>query len=373
MPASYDFIVVGARVAGAACALSLARRGARVLALDRAALGSDTLSTHFIWPRGARRLDEMGVLQAVLESGTPPIRRITFQPGCGPSIVSTMVPAALCPRRTVLDRIIVEAALAAGAEFRHETEVTGLVVERGRVRGVRTAAGEERAGLVIGADGRTSDVARMAGATVIESYAPQTAGFYAYFEGLLLDGAEFQLLDGRLTYVWPTNEGHACVYVAGRPDGFGALRERVRERGLVSAAIEDGSLQERLAGARQVSRLHGFAGQGPSRRQRRGPGWVLIGDAASFKDPTAGMGIAEALEDAAWMASGAPWEERERDGERIFGFCRRAAELEPVDQRLAETFRLVAGRPEWSHAWFSVLGGELEPRDFFERFAAAAG
>jgi flavin-dependent dehydrogenase len=367
----YDFIVVGARVAGAACALLLARRGARVLAIDRAPLGSDTLSTHFIWPRGIRRLDEMGVFATLLKAQTPPIERIIFEPGCNAVITSTPELAALCPRRTVLDRLLVEAAAAAGAEFRHKTAVDGLVVEAGRVRGVRTASGIERAELVIGADGRMSDVARMMCAEVVEAHAAQTAGFYAYFDGLSLNGAEFRVREGRLTYVWPTNDGLACVYVAGRQAGFRALREQVHAHGLAAATIEDPSLVERLAAARQASRLHGFAGQGPLRRRRYGPGWVLIGDAASFKDPTAGMGISEALDDAAWIASGAPWEERDGESARIFDFCRRAAELEGVDDRLSATYRLIAGRPDWSEAWFAVLAGEREPRDFFAQLTQA--
>ena len=369
----YDVIVVGARVAGAASALLLARRGARVLVLERGALGSDTLSTHFIWPRGARRLEEMGVLEAIIGARTPPIRRITFEPGGGAVVVGTPAQAALCPRRTVLDRLLVEAARDAGAEFRHGVAVDGLINEGGRVRGVRTGSTAERAEIVVGADGRRSDVARMADAEILEAHPPQTAGFYAYFEGLDLEGAEFRLREGRLTYAWQTSDGQACLYVAGRQGGFGALREQVRAGGLASAAIEDPSLSERLAAARQVSRLHGFAEQGPLRRQRSGPGWVLVGDAASFKDPTAGMGISEAFDDAAWLASGAPPEEREPESLRIFNFCRRVAELEEVNDRLAATYRQVASQSDWSEGWFAVLGGELEPSDFFGQFAAAMG
>ena len=367
----YDVIVVGGRVAGAASALLLARRGARVLVLERGTLGSDTLSTHFIWPRGARRLAELGVLDKVWRAGTPPIRRITFEPADGTVVTSHPSFPALCPRRTVLDRLLVEAAGAAGAEFRHRTAVDALIEEDGRVAGVRAGSLVEHADLVVGADGRRSDVARMVGAACLESLAPQTAGFYAYFEGLSLEGAEFRLRDGRLTYAWQTNDGLACVYVGVRAAGFRALRDRVRADGLVAAAIDDPALRSRLAAARQVTRLHGFAEAGPARRRRSGPGWALVGDAASFKDPTAGMGISEALDDATSLAAGTGLEERERESQRIFDFCRGAAELKGIDERLAATYRLAATRAEWSEAWFDVLGGVREPLEFFRELAAA--
>ena len=290
------------------------------------------------------------MLDAIVGARTPPIRRITFEPGGGAVVVGRPAQAALCPRRTVLDR---------------------LIKEGGRVRGVRTGSTAERAEIVVGADGRTSDVARMADAETLETHPPQTAGFSAYFEGLALEGAEFRLREGRLTYAWQTSDGHACVYVARRQGGFGAWREQVRAGGFASAAIEDASLSERLAAARQISRLHGFAEHGPLRRPRSGPGWVLVGDAASFKDPTAGMGISEAFDDAAWLASGAQPEERETESLRIFDFCRRVAKLEGVDERLAATYRKVGSQSDWSEGWFAVLGGELEPAAFFGRFAAA--
>lgn len=374
----YDCIVVGGRVAGAATAMLLARRGARVLVLDSGAPGSDTLSTHFIWPRGARHLEAWGLLPRLLAAGTPPIGEILFDPGCA-RVRAELEAAAWCPRRTVLDRLLVEAAVAAGAEVRHGTSVEGLLEEGGRVVGVRHRQGTERARLVVGADGRASAVARLVGAAAIEAHPPQTAGFYAYFEGLPLEGAEFHVRDGLLTYAWPTNDGLGLVYVAVAAAAFEALRDRVRG-GLAQAAVPDPHLVERIREARPTGPLRGFARQGPARRPRTGPGWVLIGDAASFKDPTAGMGISEAFDDAAWLDAAAATgsleapdaEARAADARRIFDFCRQAAELRAPDPWLAGLYRDVAVDPAWSLALMRVLGGELRPAAFFDAFAARA-
>lgn len=371
----YDCIVVGGRVAGASSALLLARRGLRVLVLDSGTLGSDTLSTHFVWPRGARRLQEWGILGSLVQRSTPPIGRISFDPGC--VVVSAELELeAWCPRRTVLDRVLVEAALEAGVDFRHQTGVGDLLEEDGRVVGVRHRDGIERAPVVVGADGRGSMVARQVGAEILAALPPQTAGYYAYFDRLPVDGAEFHVRGGRLTYAWPTNDGLTCVYVAVAAGEFDGLREQLRG-GFTAAAVDDPSLLQRLRGARQVSRSHGFAAQGPARRRRSGPGWVLIGDAASFKDPAAGMGISEAFDDAAWLDEEASrgWLDapdssaRDTASARIFNFCAGVADLRPPEPWLTEAYREASADRRWSRELMRMLGGEVTAADFFGALA----
>ncbi|HSH99282.1 MAG TPA: FAD-dependent monooxygenase, partial [Reyranella sp.] len=80
MPA-YDAIVVGARCAGASLALLLARRGRRVMVLDRARFPSDTVSTHFLWPRTTAALARWGLLDSLAATGCPPIETVTMQAG----------------------------------------------------------------------------------------------------------------------------------------------------------------------------------------------------------------------------------------------------------------------------------------------------
>ena len=74
----YDVVVVGARVAGAATAMLFARAGMRVLAVDRQGYGSDTLSTHALMRPAVMQLARWGLLDRLIESGTPVITTTTF-------------------------------------------------------------------------------------------------------------------------------------------------------------------------------------------------------------------------------------------------------------------------------------------------------
>ena len=108
MSGTYDVIVVGARCGGSPTAMLLARRGYRVLLVDKASFPSDTLSTHYIHQPGVARLRRWGLLDKVVASGCPPARRLTFD--IGPfALVGTPPPAdgaaeAYAPRRTVSTR-----------------------------------------------------------------------------------------------------------------------------------------------------------------------------------------------------------------------------------------------------------------------------
>src|SRR5262249_28618223 len=137
----YDVIVVGARCAGAATAMLLARWGARVLVVDRAPAGSDTLSTHMLMRGGMVLLERWGLAGEVLRGGAPPVRWTTFHYGEARVDVPIKprhgVDFLLGPRRTLLDPILVSAAERAGAEVRHGVKVRGLIAgPDGRVRGV---------------------------------------------------------------------------------------------------------------------------------------------------------------------------------------------------------------------------------------------
>src|SRR5215470_6061864 len=129
--AGYDAVVVGARAAGAATAMLLARRGLRVLAVDRGAYGSDTLSTHALMRLGVLQLARWGVLERIEALDTPRVSRTVFH---YPDEVVDIpikpqgaVPALFAPRRTVLDRVLVDAAVEAGAVVRHRVRLADLV------------------------------------------------------------------------------------------------------------------------------------------------------------------------------------------------------------------------------------------------------
>jgi flavin-dependent dehydrogenase len=193
----YDVIVVGTRVAGASTAMLLARHGLKVLAVDRARFPSDTVSTHQIQVPGVARLQRWGLLDGVIAAGTPPVRRVRFDPG--PVVLRGRLPivdgadAIYSPRRTVLDALLVDAARAAGAEVRERFVVEDLVTADDRVIGVRGrtdggATVQERARLVVGADGRHSLVARRVDPPIDREAPPCSVAVYTYWSGVRVDG-----------------------------------------------------------------------------------------------------------------------------------------------------------------------------------------
>jgi flavin-dependent dehydrogenase len=162
---SYDAIVVGARCAGSPTAMLLARMGYRVLLLDKASFPSDTMSTHVVHPPGVAALRRWGLLDRLEATGCPPVRTYSFD--FGPLTISGSprpidgIAHGYCPRRTVLDQLLVDAAVEAGAELRERFSVDEILAADGVVTGIRGharggTAVTERAQVVIGADGKHS-------------------------------------------------------------------------------------------------------------------------------------------------------------------------------------------------------------------------
>src|SRR5215467_15992786 len=138
---SYDAIVVGARCAGAATGLLLARSGAKVLVVDRQAYGSDTMSTHALMRGAVVQLKRWGLIPEIMAADTPAIRSTTFHYGNEAVCVAIKpghgVECLFAPRRTVLDRLLVDAARKAGAEVRHGVLLSELLFgSDGSVAGV---------------------------------------------------------------------------------------------------------------------------------------------------------------------------------------------------------------------------------------------
>src|SRR4051794_8728877 len=140
MTNQYDAIVIGARCAGSPTAMLLARMGYKVLVVDRATFPSDTLSTHVLHPPGVAALQRWNLLDRLKATGCPPIDTYAFD--FGPVTIAgapgtDSSPVAYCPRRIVLDKLLVDGAAEAGAEIREGFTVEELVVEDGCVVGVR--------------------------------------------------------------------------------------------------------------------------------------------------------------------------------------------------------------------------------------------
>jgi flavin-dependent dehydrogenase len=312
--ARYDVVVVGARAAGAATAMLLARRGLRVLAVDRGAYGTDTLSTHALMRAGVLQLARWGLLGRIEAEGTPRVHRTVFHYADEvveiPITPKHGVPALFAPRRTVLDRVLVDAAVEAGATVRHRVRAADLVRGRGgRVEGVvlRAEDGDGvavRAGTVVGADGLRSVVASRVGAPVTRQGRHASAVVYGYWSGLETDGYSWHWGREAAAGTMPTNGNEVLLYAGvssrrfaeeTRLDVAGGYLRIVREAAPVLAA--------RLAEARLVGSLHGFPGHPGYLRRPWGPGWALVGDAAYFKDPITAHGISDALRDAELLAT----------------------------------------------------------------------
>jgi 2-polyprenyl-6-methoxyphenol hydroxylase-like FAD-dependent oxidoreductase len=308
----WDAIVVGARVAGAATAMLLARSGMRVLCVDRAREGSDTVSTHALMRAGVLQLARWDLLDAIREAGTPPVRRILFTYGDEQIPVavrpSSGVDALYAPRRTVLDPILSGAAAEAGATVRYGTPVTDLLHGLdGRVTGVvlRDREGrrhEESAPLVIGADGRASLVADRVAAPVRFAGTAATDVVYGYVAPLPVGGYVWSYRPGVSMGAIPTNDGLTCVFAGGPPE---VVRPLVRARGPESALrvlAAPGPLGPALREARRVGRIRHVAGTPGLLRTPHGPGWALVGDAGYWKDPLSTHGMTAALRDAELLA-----------------------------------------------------------------------
>lgn len=305
----HEVVVVGARCAGAATAMLLARQGRDVALVDRAHFPSDRLSTHAISRGGVIQLHRWGLLDRVLASGAPPVREVSFHFG-GDVIRKTVkrragVDLLVAPRRHVLDKILVDAAVAAGAELRTGVTVTELRRDdAGRVTGV---SGHDEhgvrldfdAGHVVGADGVRSRVARSVGAAVIDARPSTGATHYAYYADLDGDGFEFHVGDRLFAGVFRTHGGEACVWVCSPATATRELRGRDRAAAfdaLVARAAP--GLAARLSRARRQSPVRGAVGLPNHVRQAWGPGWALVGDAGYHRDPITGHGITDAFRDA---------------------------------------------------------------------------
>jgi flavin-dependent dehydrogenase len=300
----YDVIIVGARVAGAPLAFRLANAGLRVLALERGSFPSDVLSTHMLTGDSVERLDRWGVLDEVLRSDLPALRRTVMGvDGFAVNIHAELNPyPVIAPRRSVLDTVLVDAARNAGAEVRTGFSVQSLLCEDGRIAGI---AGRDRAGnelveharLVVGADGRNSFVARQVGAPKYNERPIRAITYFAYYKDWESSAMETYIQDGIAAYAFPTNWGLACL------GGYWPVSQLTEVRADPEAAIaraftSNPLLADRFHRARRVERIQGSTGTAAYYRKSAGPGWALAGDAAYLKDPILASGIADAFRDA---------------------------------------------------------------------------
>ena len=368
-----DAIVVGARCAGSAAAIALARAGRRVVGLDRVSFPADTISTHLLWPGGLAEIQALGALERVEALGAPRMH-VGFAAAAGLEIRGTYTPVdgidyAMCVRRTGLDAKLLATAREAGAEIRESARVTDLLWDGGLVAGVRYvdddgAESELRAPLVIGADGRRSTVARHIGAS--EPYRSQLSGracYYAYWRDAdpAWRGVAAQWREGaELGTAFPCDDGLTLVLLqppVERVDEFQADLA-----GTYHATIEGiPGLAERLQGCELETKVRSATRIESYFRRSSGRGWALAGDAGHFKDPVTAQGIRDALRYGRLLGeTAAPvlddptaldsalraWERRrERACLAVYQWTNRLARGEAVTPLEVEMYRAAARNP----------------------------
>ena len=312
----YDAIVVGARAAGAATAMLMAREGMKVLAIDRQQYGSDTASTHALMRGAVVQLNRWGVLDQILAADTPVIRQTEFHYHTRCFVVPIKpeygVEGLYAPRRTALDRALVDAAAHSGADVAHNTSFLGLEYAlSGKIAGISLRQGSDepkfvRAPLVIGADGRESRVAKSVGAAAMRTSKHMSATIFGYFRDVEDRGYRWYYNKSVAAGVIPTNNGMSCVFASCQPERFRAGLKNGAFTLFHQLLKENCTfLADEIADANLAGTLRGFPGQRGHMRQATGPGWALVGDAGYFKDPATAHGITDALRDAEIVAKAA--------------------------------------------------------------------
>jgi 2-polyprenyl-6-methoxyphenol hydroxylase-like FAD-dependent oxidoreductase len=384
----FDVVVIGARCAGAPTAMLLARTGCRVLLVDRATFPSDTLSTHVIHPQGVAQLGRWGLLDRIAASGCPPIHTYAFN--FGPLAITGSpgtagAPVAYCPRRTVLDKILVDAAVEAGSELREGFAVDELLVSDGRVTGIR---GRQKNGpaitttapLVIGADGRHSVVAKAVSAEMYGERPTLQGGYYAYWSGLRMGGCFETHIGNRCGFAAAATHDGLTMVVGGWPLTQYEIKRHDHEKSYLSLFDQAPAFRERIRAARLESKV--FGGTTPNFfRKPFGPGWALVGDAGYIKDPITAQGIVNAFRDAelltaaieTWHSGAQSYEaamteyQSARDAQSLpmYDFTCQLAAMEPPPRELVQLLGATAGNQDAMDQFCRVNAGVTSPAEFF--------
>jgi len=390
MGAMYDVIVVGARCAGSSIALLLARSGVRVLVLERATFPKDTLNGHGILAAGARALQRWGLLDRVLATGATPFRKHSYDFGAfrftGHLAWDDGTEAwEVGPRRYILDTLLSEAAGLAGAEVRQGFVVEELIWQGDHVVGIRgrDRSGtrcEERARLVVGADGMRSRVAAGVDAPQYEYLAPATCCYFSHWEGVPTDSLEVVVRPGSYRTLLPSNDGLTCIFVGWSHTEFARVRSDV-ESNFMRAIDEVPHLAERVRAGRRVERFQGTTDLPMFLRKPYGPGWALLGDAGCRVDPITGQGITDAFRDAEFLADAvlegldgvrpmtdalAGFHHR-RDAAVLpmYRFTAERATLRPPGPPMRHLFAALAENPAAADQFAGVTAGTTPMVDFF--------
>jgi flavin-dependent dehydrogenase len=284
----YDVIVIGARCAGASTAMLLARKGYKVLLVDRATFPKDIPHGHFIHRHGPRRLQRWGLLDRIVAINCPPVTSRTTDYGeiplTGRELIVDGVALGYGPRRVVLDKVLIDAAVEAGAELREGFTVEGFTTDGDRITGIRGrekgrgSAVTEWASVTVGADGRNSRLARAVQAPKYEVTLPLTCWYFSYWSGVPHDGLQVVVRGNKVLFAFPTNDGLLGLFVGWSSTELPTARADI-EGQLMAAVDEVPELADRIRAGRREERFYGMADVPNFLRKPYGPGWALVGDA----------------------------------------------------------------------------------------------
>ena len=386
----YDAIIIGARCAGSPLAMLLARKGYRVLVLDKATFPSDTISTHHVHQPGVARLERWGLLEKVRASNCPPTTEIRFD--AGPFVLKgTPTPyegtaEAYAPRRRVLDKILADAAVEAGAELREGFSVRELTTDGEAITGIRGsdamgATVTEKARIVIGADGARSFVARSVQAPVYLDRGGLTCNYYSYWSGVPLDAVEIYVRTGRMIVADKTNDGLVMTTVVWPKEEFDRVRSNIESEFMRSLDEHAPVLAERLRAGRREERFAGAGFLSNLFRKPYGEGWALVGDAGYVKDPVTAQGITNGFSHAEMLAEAlyegfsgrrgmdkalADYERRRNEEVRaMFDHTCGLARLDPPAPEMLSLIEALQGNEAETGRFLGTVTGSVSIPDFF--------
>jgi flavin-dependent dehydrogenase len=387
----YDAIIVGARCAGAPVALLLARKGYKVLLLDRTTFPSDmAFSNHFVHQTGSARLKRWGLLDKLAATGCPPITEDHWDYGAfvlsgSPPPADGGVTTAFAPRRKVLDPLLVAAAVEAGAELRDGFTVQQVVWDKDQITGIRGhgkngATITENARITVGADGMFSTIAQAVKAPEFHNKPPLEGSWYSYWSGVPMKGWHLWLRPQRVIFAYNTHDNLTLIGAAFAIKDVPAVRADVEGNSMRALAENAPELFERMKSGRRET--HHVGGAIPSFvRKPYGPGWALVSDAGYQKDPCTASGITDAFGSAELLAEAidaglsgrqplqealAGYEQKRNQAE--LPYFELTTQLAALDTPPPETIQLLAAlqnNPEQRSRFFGVLAHTVPVQDFF--------